>query len=149
MFKLTPPTPNTTDTKAPMRARPPQQPCRRRRRLLLGLLPVLLLVLLLLPLAARGENANNEARVVFSNEGSVDLELFWRHPQTKQYSLLAHIARGAGRDVNTFKGHEFFLAEAGLGAPPAIVEPNFVQREAGEDVSESGGWGGNRVDTYM
>lgn len=126
-----------------MRARRPPQGLLPPFRLVLGLLS--LLSLLLLPLAAGG--ASTEARVAFSNEGSVDLEVFWRHPQTKQYSLLATIEKGAGRDINTFQGHEFFLAAAGLGTPPAIVEPNFVQKEAREDVSAGrvlrgwvGGW---------
>ena len=126
-----------------MRARRPPQGLLPPSRLVLGLLS--LLSLLLLPSAAGG--TNTEARVAFSNEGSVDLEVFWRHPQTKQYSLLATIEKGAGRDINTFQGHEFFLAAAGLGTPPAIVEPNFVQKEAGEDVSVGrvlrgwvGGW---------
>lgn len=124
-----------------LRKRPPQGLPLPSRLLSLLLLGPLSLLSLPLPLAAG--NTNTEARVAFSNEGSVDLEVFWRHPQSKQYSLLATIEKGAGRDINTFQGHEFFLAAAGLGTPPAIVEPNFVQKEGGEDVSGScsvGGW---------
>ena len=104
-----------------------------------ALLLVSLLLVLLPPRVAGASGGGsvddlNKAKVVFDNQGGVDVDVFWRHPQTKQYTLLATIAQGAGRDIATFRGHEFFVAVAGKGTPSAVVEPNYVQREAAENV---------------
>lgn len=101
------------------------------------LLPLLLAVL---ALGGGGDagSVDDKARVVFSNQGGVDMEVFWRHPETREYTLLATIAQGTGQNIDTFRGHEFLVAAAGRGTPTAGEEPNYVQREAAERVR--GAW---------
>lgn len=95
----------------------------------------LLLAILLLALLDGGRGADSaKARIVFSNQGGVDMEVFWRHPETREYQLLASIAHGAGQNIDTWKGHEFVVRAAGRGTPSAREEPNYVQREAAEKV---------------
>lgn len=96
-----------------------------------------LLLALLLALLGGGRGADSDkARVVFSNQGGVDMEVFWRHPETREYLLLASIAHGAGHNIDTWKGHEFVVRAAGRGTPSAREEPNYVQREAAEKVRD-------------
>lgn len=68
-----------------------------------------------------------KARVDFSNQANLPVDVFWRNEADQSYSLLASLEKGMRNGLNTFKGHKFLIAERGRPVGPKDF-PNYIQQ---------------------